>query len=198
VLLYIYGVGELEDNSIITCPHCEKEDWIHVVIGEEICWRCGLDPNEQYLPSDINHLWKSGSEIQEMFARDKIGRSPDGNIGFFIRNMCGPHCYLAPSCPQSRLNFIRCYTESKKEIEKKEVDACMGRSRKNRKRKGKCGKAYGGRQKLPKTAAIEFSEGGWYGQTFKNKVEPENNVLRETNAPDHRDGTENKGDRQGT
>jgi len=109
--------------SIIKCPHCESVDAVVAYGGEEQCYICGLDPNNENIPTaELAHLWKTRTPemddenlIREiMLIPLKNGKTRfafGSNIGDFLRTVCGPHCSYAGDCPQTTKNFSRCYRE---------------------------------------------------------------------------------------
>ncbi len=111
--------------SIMKCPHCESVDAIITYGGEEQCKNCGLDPNNENIPTaDLAHLWKARTPemddenlIQEIMlipnANGEARFAASSNIGNFLRTICGPHCSYASVCPQTTKNFSRCYREER-------------------------------------------------------------------------------------
>lgn len=165
------------DNSIVTaslftCPHCCEIGEIQEAGGHEWCDNCGLDPNEEAESHELAPLWKEGSWIQHALSIERTPVRPEGPIGQFIRNYCGPHCALAASCDQSLKQLGICYHEYKDDGDFTESDEMGKKRRKHRKHKAKGSKSHKQGRKgadnpfkdQPRRAAFQCASDGWLGK----------------------------------
>lgn len=117
--------------AIFICPHCKTAEAMGEGGGEEWCMGCGLNPNILDYPSPtLSHLWRKDSDIQRIMQKGTRVLRPDGKLGKFLRNYCGPHCPFAKDCPQTTGNLVTCYKE---ECPNTSLGGDMGRKSRRRK-----------------------------------------------------------------
>ncbi|KKM17223.1 hypothetical protein LCGC14_1677930 [marine sediment metagenome] len=130
------GSGDEEEDVhgiIAVCPHCMSTDSIQIYGDNEWCGECWLDPNELDQSSpEIAKLYRGG--IKRALEKDVWMLRPELRYGKFIRQVCGPRCSFAESCPQDTGIMIRCFNEElSSEEEDNEIVGKRKRGRKSRK-----------------------------------------------------------------
>ncbi len=95
------------------CPHCSAVDALSEAEGFEWCGECGLNPNEEDVPSEhIAHMWRKGSQLRGCLEKGNL--KPENESGKFVRTRCGPHCIHADKCEQKTSSFTFCFQRYRK------------------------------------------------------------------------------------
>lgn len=135
------GDGEEDDSEeetvvgmIVVCPHCASINSIACYGDKEWCEDCWLEPDELNQESPvISSLFKGG--IARILEDDSPMCRPQGLLGKFVRQECGPHCTLAKNCPQNVGNLVKCFREEFSEEEKD--SEIVGKRKRGKKGKGR-------------------------------------------------------------